>query len=393
MKIPRIDFLIFGYRKVTVEKKDLKNALNDLLRAGISVKIENSAFFVSEREFKKVENLFRGKISYSASKPLGLLGKLRAYKARFGVILALLISLFLCLYSRSRVWDIRIEGASAEAEEKILEELGNFGFSVGASFRKIDKAKIEAEMLSASENVSWININQRGTVAYVKVIEKLTFEEEEEKNGYANIVAARDCIIEEITIKRGIALVKPGETVKKGQILISGVIPSELGGGFCYAEGEVIGRYVDEISLTVPEKESVKIESGREIYQKNIKIFNFSIKILKNYRKTEAECDIIKEKRTFLSFFGKKLPISRQCEHRVFYEECDVFYTKSEMIKLGTERMRDAVNSTLSDKNLLKIKTHGEFSGNDYILVTEYVATSDVAEAQEFHFLENKTGD
>ncbi len=393
MKIPRIDFLIFGYRKITVEKKDLKNALNILLSAGISVKIENSSFFVSEREYKRVKELLSGKASYSATETLGFFGILKKYKTRFGIFSALFLSLFICLFSSTRVFDIRIDGASHDVQEKILAELDELGLSVGASFRKLDKGKIETEMLAKSDTVSWININQRGCVAYVKVMEKLTYEEDEENTGFRNIVATRDCIIEEITIKKGFALVKAGETVKKGQILISGVIPTELGGGFCYAEGEVTGRYVDEISVTVPKKETQIRECGRELYKNNIKFLNFSLNFSKRYRKTEVKCDIIKEKREFLSFFGKKLPISRQKEYRVFYEEYDVIYTEDEMIRLGASRMRDAVNSCLSDKTLLKIRTYGEFSDEDYVLVTEYVVTSDIGEGRDFHFYENKTGD
>ncbi len=392
MLIPRIDFLIFGYRKITIEEKDLKNALNLFLKTGLSVKIENSSFLISEKEYKRIESLISGKISCSVSEPLGLFGVLQKYKMRFGISLALLLSIFLCTFASSRVWDIRIDGASPEKEEEILTELSELGFSVGTPFRKIDKAKIEAEMLSVSENVSWININQRGTVAYIKVIEKLSYEEEL-KSGYANIVATRDCVIEEIILRRGVALVKAGETVKKGQILISGVIPAELGGGFCYAEGEVIGRYLDEISLVIPQTETQKKVVGREIYRKNINFFNFSLKFFKNYRKTETECDIIKEKRKFLSFFGKKLPLSREYEWRVFYEEYDVSYTKDEMIRLGAKRMRDALNRSLSDKTLLKLRTRGEFSDGNYIIATEYVATSEVGVALEFHFFEGKTGD
>ena len=38
---------------------------------------------------------------------------------------------------------------------------------------------------------------------------------------FSNIVADRDGIIEEITVKKGYATVKPGDVVKKGDILIS----------------------------------------------------------------------------------------------------------------------------------------------------------------------------
>lgn len=392
MQIPRIDFLIFGYRKITVEKKDLGALANIFITAGVSVKIEDSSFYVSERQFKKIETLISGKISYYVTEPRGLFGLILKYKRRFGVFAALFLSLFICFFTSTRIWDIRLDGASPEAEEEILEELSELGFSVGASFRKIDKAKIEAQMLLKSNKVSWININQRGTVAYVKVMPKLAYENEE-KSGYANIVASRDCVIEEITVKKGVAVVKVGETVRRGQILISGVIPAELGGGFCYAEGEVIGRFSGEVSVSVSEKESEMRETEREIYKRNINFFDFSFNFLKKYGKSEAEYDIIKEKRRFLSFFGKKLPISRADEYIVFYERCELLYTRDEMIRLGSLRMRDALSSELSDKTLLKLKTSADFSEGCYTAVTEYVATMDVGKILEFDFLQTNIGD
>ena len=40
------------------------------------------------------------------------------------------------------------------------------------------------DFLSKSEDVSWININRRGTVAYVTVIDKSSYSEPDENVGY-----------------------------------------------------------------------------------------------------------------------------------------------------------------------------------------------------------------
>ena len=44
-------------------------------------------------------------------------------------------------------------------------------------------------------------------------------------------------------------MVKVGDVVKKGDLLISGVLPLELGGGFCTAQGEVKGRVADRVEV------------------------------------------------------------------------------------------------------------------------------------------------
>ena len=393
MSIPRIDLLIFGYRIVTVQESERKELLNLLLKLKISVKFEKESFLISERDFKKIVPHISGKNCCSVSEPMGLSGFFKKIKKRYGIFSALLVSLFLFIFSSTHVFDIRIEGSAAGNEEKILEELETLGFKPGVSFAKVDKARIESEMLSSSENVSWININQRGNVFYVKVIDKINHDEEEIKTGYANVVALRDGIIEEITVKSGFPTVKPGDTVKKGEILISGVIPHELGGGFCYADGTVIARYSDEYSVKMPGKEVLKEEKEREISKIKINFFDFSFKILEKYRKTELECDIIKEKRKFVKFFNAKLPISFEREYQVFYENYERSYTEDEMIRIASSRMREGLISELKDKNLLKLRTYGAFSEGNYVLTTEYVASSEIGETFKFDFLHTSKGD
>jgi len=384
LRIPRIDFLLFGYRKISLEAEALKDAINVFLYNGISVKTYGNYFLIREKDFPKISNLLSGKISYSASEPRGFFGFLKRNRTRYGVFFGIFFSLFLCLFLNSRVWDVRIEGSLSGNEKKIEEELSELGFGVGAAWRKVDKSRIEAEMLQSSENVSWININQRGSVAYVSVIDKISYEGQEEKEGYANIVASRDGIIEEISVESGYAVVKPGQTVKKGDLLISGVIPLENGGGFCYAKGVVLARYSDEISQIINKTVEASEEKERKLLKYTVKIFDFSFKIFKNYRKTEEKCDIIKEKQRISFFNLSPLPIFIEREYQAIYTEYQLEYTKEEMVKLASERMRDALNVTLKDKNLLKIRTEGKFLDGAYILTTEYVCESDISKCVEF---------
>ena len=129
--------------------------------------------------------------------------------------------------------------------------------------------------MAKSTAVAWLNINRRGTVAYVTVLEK-EVHGQEVKEGYSNVVAACDAVIEEISVVRGVACVKVGDSVKKGDLLISGVLPEEQGGGFCYAEGEIFGRVSESISVSVDEYKIKKTEKNSEIAHLDIKIFGFS---------------------------------------------------------------------------------------------------------------------
>ena len=75
-------------------------------------------------------------------------------------------------------------------------------------------------------------------------------------------------------------------TVKAGDILISGIIPDELGGGFVRAAGEVSGRAIRTVSTTLPRSATVNVGSVPQWERCDLYIFNFSINIFKKYRKS-----------------------------------------------------------------------------------------------------------
>ena len=77
MKIPRIDYLIFGYRKVTLDEKDFKNALNAFISKKLSLKLTGLSFLVSEKEFKRMKEGVLSPFSYTVTEPLGLFGALQ----------------------------------------------------------------------------------------------------------------------------------------------------------------------------------------------------------------------------------------------------------------------------------------------------------------------------
>ncbi len=382
--MPRLDLLLFGYRKIKISEKDINRALNLLLQNNIRIRIDIDTFIVSESVFKKIEKLFADKIEYSASELLGFRGFLFKNRHRYGIFIALFIGCILSLFSSSVVWDIRVEGNELSSDEEIIQELSSVGFKVGSLWKVSDKNKIEASMLDISDSVSWININRRGCVAYVKVIDKISYPQEEEKVCFANLVAERDCIIEEITVVEGYALVKPGETVKKGQILISGVIPSEAGGGFCYAKGSVIGRYSDEISVNLSRSGMEKVLKDKKLRSYSLVFFGKRLNIFKSYGNLSEECGIIEDKRS-ISFFGiKKLPFEIRKEYSFEYEFQEIIYDDLQITKAAAEQLQSELKKQLTSADLLRIKTSGDFTSDGYFLKSEYVCKRDIAKTEEF---------
>lgn len=368
----RVDEFLFGYVLYTLEPEDVAEAARIFLKNDISVRIKDSRFAVSARKTSKIDALLGTRVKFKKSEILGFGGFIYRNRKRYGAFGAFLLCAAMLIFSSDRVWDIRIEGSYLANESEILEELSECGFSAGSSWSNTDINKLEVELLSKSEYVSWVNINRRGTVAYVTVVDKITHDKPDEKLGYANIVASCDAIIEEITVMSGVAVVKAGDSVKKGDLLISGVIPSELGGGLCYAEGVIIGRCSESVEVSVPSVRQEKVSGKPKLSGSKLKIFGFSVNIFKSYRNLGKECDIIDVSKN-PTILGARLPISLKNKYSVPYSYVEVTLGAEDMTKEAAELMESALADALSGATLVRISTDGEFSDSSYTMKSSIV--------------------
>ena len=381
----RIDYLLLGYVTFKIAPGDVAALASKLSRAGLSCRISSDGRF-NVRYSKKTRFIeLLSNIEYSVSEPKGLFGALLGLKRRYGLIAAILLSFFLLLISRTVVWDIRIDGVDGEDRKRLISELSESGLSVGSLWHKIDTSAVEAKALLSSETVAWLNVNRRGTVAYVTAVPKRVSDDSDNKTGaYCNVVASRDCVIEKITVKRGVALVKVGETVRAGDVLISGVIPTELGGGVCYAEGSVIGRFSDKVSSFSASVSTRKVYSEPKIQNITLKLFKKEINIFKRYGNLEDTCDIIEKKRQ-LTLFSKAIPITLTVTECVEYTEEKFSLDNGELARITGEKLSLLIAEKTESMTLISIKTDGSFKDGGYLMSADVIASGEVAKVKEFY--------
>ena len=162
--------------------------------------------------------------------------------------------------------------------------LSECGLDIGKRWRGIDLGLVETSVLSENGELAWVNINRRGTVAYVEIKESKSHSyNTENPQNVGNIVAERDCVIEEIVVKKGVANVSVGDVVRRGEVLISGIIETEGGTVFCHAEGVVKGKFTDSVSSESKRVETVLAGYENELSRVYINFFNFSVNIFKKY--------------------------------------------------------------------------------------------------------------
>lgn len=382
----RLDHFVLGYVVFHIDGEHVRCAAERLLRGGKGVRFASDGSFRTLAWERERVCALLGDIPYTVSPIRGLFGAIASLRKRYGVLLAMLAFVIMLVFSSDTVWDVRLEGCPEGDEEAVLADLGAAGLSVGRRWSKIERSEVEVQLLSSSEEVAWISINRRGTVAYVTVVPKEAYPEPPTREGYANVVASFDGVVEEITVRSGIALVKPGETVRAGQVLILGVIPTEQGGGYCYAEGRIIARRTDRITVNIPPLTEQRVYEEGERKDFSINFFGNDINILKIYGNSAEGCDIIEKKHT-LTLFGRTLPISYTVKTLRPYKTETRELSADEATRLAAEALQDALRERLAECELVSVHTEGGFAEDGYRMTADIVLCENIAQERKFEFI------
>ncbi|MBR2612214.1 MAG: sporulation protein YqfD [Clostridia bacterium] len=360
---------LFGYKRIQLDEAKSHRVL-ELFRKGniIARVLPGGIFEISIFSFRRAKRLLGDNFVFIEQGEGGLfscipfLGKHPAIP--IGVLAFFLMYFFLSLF----VFDVRIEGNASLTSEEIVEELSDAGLYVGARWKNIAFPEIEGRMLATSENVAWLNIYRRGLVAYVSVREKEKVPDAIQKDGYANIVSAYDAVIEEITFKDGSPAVEVGQSVKKGELLISAF---DQEGKPTYAKGEVYGRVYGTFSVFIPRTDTEIVRHEYVKVKKSIKFLNFSINIFEKYRNLPQDYVIIEDKRRIMLSKDKPLPITLMDTYACLEVKNEVIREDEELIALAKEAHESAMLSYLSSGEIIFVRTHGEFCEDGYRMVSE----------------------
>ena len=137
-----------------------------------------------------------------------------------------------CLYLLSSfIWSVEIKNVSdlkMHTEGQIFHAASSCGLKKGALRYRLDTSDIKESMERKLPRASWVGVEISGTRAILEVVEKVLPDEKHLDRQPGNILAQKDGIIEEILVLSGTAGVMEGDTVKKGDLLISGEIIHEI---------------------------------------------------------------------------------------------------------------------------------------------------------------------
>ena len=176
--------------------------------------------------------------------------------------------LFSALYLPSRILFVRVEGNDGIPANRILSVAEECGIHMGASRRYVRSEKVKNALLDAIPQLQWAGVNTSGCTAVISVRERVVSPSFQEQSAVSSIIADRDGYILSCVVTQGTAKIQPGQSVRKGQTLISGYTECGIYIQAAQAKGEIIAQTNRELNVVAPVncmKRTVRTDSTRGI--------------------------------------------------------------------------------------------------------------------------------
>lgn len=319
--------------------------------------------FITIKDFRRLKPIMKKTgTKVIIVKRLGLpffLHKYRKRKVFFGsAILCMLLIYLMSLF----IWNIDIDGNFSRTDETILEFLETRNVSHGMRKNQVRCERIVKDIRKEYDDIVWVSASVKGSRLLIKVKENTdTFTEKQSQEELpTDIIAEKNGKITSIVTRNGIPLVKPGDNVKKGDILVSGSVEVKNDAGevinYQYhtsdadIEAETLLEYESEHSFSHQKKQY----SGRKKQISYVKIGNTVCTVgnlRQRYQKSEL-CSSETQLKLGESFF---LPISYGIIEMKEYALKENVYTNDEMrILLSEEFQKFCKDLEIQKKQILE---------------------------------------
>lgn len=332
----------------------------DIVRAGESEVVLST----TPAGFRRMRQAaYRAGVRIQVQEKRGLPFRLQRVKHRNALFAGLLLFLLLTVASTQFLWDITLEGCEELEPRYVLEVLEGLGVKKGACIRGLALEDIHIQARLDIQELSFIAINIRGTTADIQVRERISTPELLSPTGVRDLVAAQDGQIERMEVYNGLAMVRVGDTVQKGDLLVSGAFTTTSDQLHTVAaDARITLRTWKTGRIEAPRVAQTKQLTGKQVVRHALMLPGFSIKMYGNSGISMLDYVTLSKEQALRLPFGIELPIGLRTE--VICEQITLtqLLSDEELAQRCLGKL-DAVVSSLSVLEVLEVTHELELSG------------------------------
>lgn len=347
-----------SYYELKIEGKDVKRFIKQLYSLDIYfeniefkdkevyVKVDNTNY----KKIKKIKTIYKINIVklYGLEKVKDIIYKNNIF------FICLVLGIILLNVLCNIVFEIEIDTNNQELFELVSSELKKNGIKKYTFIKDFNSRQsiINNILENNKKDLEWLEIERIG-VKYIVRVEERIIKTENEMCEPRNIIAKKDGIVLSISASNGEVLKTVNDYVKKGDILISGIITKdeEEKNRVC-ATGKVTAETWYQVRVEVPYNYKETIYTKE--YKKNLSvtIFNNRYSLFKDFNNF-----IINE----YSLKNNIIPIKLSIENNQKIIKIDKIYTNEELDLKALELAKEKILTIVEDENNIllekKLKT------------------------------------
>ncbi len=319
-----------------------KIILWDLVPSG-----EGYEAYLTKKDFRRLRGIVRkSHASVRITERHGLPFFVHKYRKRKFYVLGIAAAVLFMIWLSSRIWEISIDGNLSQTDDIIFEYLTEAGIVHGMKKSDVDCQELSSGIRDYFTEFSWVTAELKGTRLLIHVKEGILPGVEEESSEPADLIASEDGTVESIYVRSGVPAVKAGDTVKKGDLLVSGAIPIYEDSGeirsyqYVAPDADLVIRtsvaYEDSFSLAYQQKNY----TGKERIQHLLTLGTLSFS-LPGPGSSYENSDFLTETRQLKLFENFYLPvyIKKITEKEYYYS--DNIYTKTQAEEIASAHFHE----------------------------------------------------
>ena len=234
MKIMALEEHFTGILKIELTGNQLQRFLNICYHRGIDMNDlvfgpKTVCFYMAANHLNLLQELglrYHTKVTVKTKRGLPFLLQNALY--RRGFLLGMVICYAFLIYMSGCIWEIKFDGNRYHTDDSMKTYLTDVGIRYGYRMNHIDAEELELMIRKQYEDVAWCSVQKDGCRLTITITEsQLNLENQNETlspNEGIAIVADRDAVISHLVTQEGEAMVKIGQSVKEGEVLINGYI-------------------------------------------------------------------------------------------------------------------------------------------------------------------------
>ncbi len=377
---------LFGYVRLLLSGENPERFINYCLLHGISIwniKRRNSGLYLclSVSDYKKIIHIkkdLKANIKFKLKGKFGLPFLWAKLIKRPAILLGIALILVMNFTLSNFIWNIDVNGLDGANKQEIIAVCNELGVRAGTLKSSIDQHNLPQQIALKTPNVAWISVNIEGTKVTINLTNDSGYVPEE-KPEPSNLVAACDGVVKSAEIIGGKRQFNLGQAVRKGDILVSGILENETLTKYVKSSGTIIAETHRTFSVKVSKKHTVYKQNFKPVRKRVIMFFWAEMPMylsgIKDYESSYLQTKNLK-------LFGQELPIG--VTERVFFTAVknELTLSKEECENIAVLNVSNTIRN-LKINSVISFSVESKEHENYFLVTVKTVCLEDIAAEQK----------